>query len=78
MRAASTALGDYWVQIAITVPTGGPNVASAWPQWAYGVAHDALHFNKQVFVLYRGQDPSGNNLTAVACYYNASGFYQWV
>jgi hypothetical protein len=34
---------------------------TTWPEWAFGVAEGALHFNKKVFVVYNNQ-PFGNNL----------------
>jgi hypothetical protein len=54
--------GSRWVQVNIS--SGG--FASTWPEWAFGVAEGALHFNKKVFVVYNNQ-PFGNNLLQVLC-----------
>jgi hypothetical protein len=54
-------------QVMINAPTGG-NIwyASTWPEWAYGVAEGALHFNQQVLVTYNDV-PFGVNLLDVFC-----------
>jgi len=52
--------GSRWVQVNIS--SGG--FASTWPEWAFGVAEGALHFNKKVFVVYNNQ-LFGNNLLQV-------------
>jgi len=36
------------------------------PEWAFGVAEGALHFNKKVWVIYNNQ-PFGSNLLQVLC-----------
>ena len=54
--------GSGWVQVNIS--SGG--FASTWPEWAFGVAEGALHFNKKVFVVYNNQ-PFGNNQPHVPC-----------
>jgi hypothetical protein len=54
--------GSGWVQVNIS--SGG--FASTWPEWAFGVAEGALHFNKKVFVVYNNQ-PFGNNLLQALC-----------
>ena|SRR5262249_8610881 len=58
-RAAS---GTGEVQVNI----GSSGFASTWPEWAYGVAEGALHFNKRVLVIYNDQ-PFGFNLLKVFC-----------
>jgi hypothetical protein len=54
--------GSGWVQVNIS--SGG--FASTWPEWAFGVAEGALHFNKKVVVVYNNQ-PFGNNLLQAVC-----------
>jgi len=54
--------GSRWVQVNI----GSTGFASAWPEWAFGVAEGALHFNKKVVVVYNNQ-PFGNNLLQALC-----------
>jgi hypothetical protein len=51
-------------QVQVNISSGG--YASTWPEWAYGVAEGALHFNKKVWVIYNNQ-PFGNNLLQVLC-----------
>jgi hypothetical protein len=43
----SEGTGEYYVQISLD------DVPSRWPEWAYGVAEGALHFNKQMLLVYR-------------------------
>jgi hypothetical protein len=51
-------------QVQVNISSGG--FASTWPEWAYGVAEGALHFNKKVWVIYNNQ-PFGSNLLQVLC-----------
>ena len=37
-------------QVQVNISSGG--FASTWPEWAFGVAEGALHFNKKVWVIY--------------------------
>lgn len=60
--AGRTSTGSGQVQVNIS--SGG--FASTWPEWAFGVAEGALHFNKKVWVIYNNQ-PFGNNLLQVLC-----------
>jgi hypothetical protein len=50
--------------VQVNVPGGG--FSSQWPEWAFGVAEGALHFNKKVWVIYNNQ-PFGSNLIQVLC-----------
>lgn len=50
--------------VLLNVPSGA--YSSAWPDWAYNVAVDALHFNQQVLVAY-DTAPWGPNLYFVFC-----------
>jgi hypothetical protein len=50
--------------VQLNIGSGG--YGSIWPEWAYGVAEGALHFNKKVIVLYNDQ-PFGSNLLQVLC-----------
>ena len=50
--------------VQVNIPAGG--FSSQWPEWAYGVAEEALHFNKKVWVIYNSQ-PFGGNLIQVLC-----------
>jgi len=52
-------------QVQLNIPSGG--FSSTWPEWAYGVAEGALHFNKKVWVIYSGSSPFGANLLNVLC-----------
>lgn len=61
--AGRNSSGEGHVQINI----GSSGYNSIWPEWAYGVAESALHFNKKVFVLYNDQ-PLGSNLLEVLCW----------
>src|SRR5262252_5987826 len=54
-------------QVQVNISSGG--FASIWPEWAFGVAEGALHFNKKVWVIYNNQ-PFGSNL----CYARALRF----
>jgi hypothetical protein len=54
--------GSNYVWLAVS--SGG--FGSPWPEWAYGIAERALHFNKRLLVAYNNQ-PFGNNLLQVAC-----------
>jgi hypothetical protein len=54
--------GDGFVGIQI----GSTTWSSLWPEWAYLIAEGALHFNKQVLVMYNDQ-PFGDNLVLVVC-----------
>jgi hypothetical protein len=56
--------GAGWVQFNI----GTTGYGSIWPEWAYGIAENAIHFNKWLFVQYSGQ-PFGENLLLVYCTY---------
>ena len=58
--AGRTSPGSGWVQVSI----GSSGYASVWPEWAYGVAEGALHFNKKVLVVYNDV-PNGSNLQQV-------------
>jgi hypothetical protein len=60
--AGRNSSGSGMVQINIGL--GG--YSSIWPEWAYGVAEGALHFNRQVLIVYNNV-PSGNNLLAAYC-----------
>ena len=51
-------------QVQVNIGSGG--FASNWPEWAFGVAEGALHFNKKVLLLYNNQ-PFGSNLLQVLC-----------
>ena len=51
-------------QVQVNISSGG--FASIWPEWAFGVAEGALHFNKKVWVIYNNQ-PFGSNLLQVLC-----------
>ena len=51
-------------QVQVNTSSGG--FASTWPEWAFGVAEGALHFNKKVWVIYNDQ-PFGSNLLQVLC-----------
>ena len=51
-------------QVQIDIGSGG--YASTWPEWAFGVAEGALHFNKKIWVIYTGQ-PFGSNLLQALC-----------
>ena len=62
--AGSSSSGSTWVQVNLD---GGGGFASAWPQWAYAIARDALINNIKVWVLANG-DPFGSNLTQVLLY----------
>src|SRR5689334_7699487 len=62
--AGRTASGSTWVQFNAD---GGSGYASAWPEWAYGVARDALLTTRRVWVLSDG-DPFGANLVEVLLY----------
>jgi hypothetical protein len=44
--------------------SGGSGYGSAWPEWAFDLARDALLHGKQVRVIARG-DPYGENLVQV-------------
>ena len=64
--AGRDASGAGWVTV-------GPNNSnseydSIWPEWAYGIAENALHFNKWVEVQYNDQ-PFGENLMRVSSSY---------
>lgn len=50
--------------VQVNIPSGG--FSSQWPEWAFGVAEGALHFNKKVWVIYNNQ-PFGGNLIQVLC-----------
>ena len=50
--------------VQVNIPGGG--FSSQWPEWAFGVAEGALHFNKKVWVIYNNQ-PFGSNLIQVLC-----------
>ena len=60
--AGRTSSGSTMVQINIA--SGG--WSSNWPEWAYGVAEGALHFNRKVLVVYNNV-PSGSNLLSASC-----------
>jgi hypothetical protein len=51
-------------QVMIIVSAGA--YAGPWPDWAYNIAVQALHFNQQVLVCY-DTDPFGANLFFVYC-----------
>ncbi len=51
---------------SVQINTSSGGYGSIWPEWAYGVAEGALHFNKKVMVLYNDQ-PFGSNLLQVVC-----------
>jgi len=52
--------GDRRVQVTV----GQGSFASDWPEWAFGVAEGALHFNKKVLLTYNDR-PLGSNLLEV-------------
>ena len=54
--------GDHRVQVTV----GQGSFASDWPDWAFGVAEGALHFNKKVLLAYNDR-PLGSNLLEVDC-----------
>jgi hypothetical protein len=56
--------GDTWVQFNLD---GGGGYASAWPEWAYEIARDAMLHTVKVWVLSDG-DPFGSNLSLVLLY----------
>jgi hypothetical protein len=51
-------------QVVVSISSG--TYGSIWPEWAYGVAEGALHFNKKGAVFYNDQ-PVGSNLMQVFC-----------
>jgi hypothetical protein len=55
--------GSRWVNVLLST---GVQAFSPWPEWAYGVAEGALHFNKKVDLMYRDV-PLGSNLLWVLC-----------
>ena len=50
--------------VQVNISSGG--FGAFWPEWAYGIAEGALHFNKKVWVIYNNQ-PFGSNLLQVLC-----------
>ena len=50
----------------VQVNIGSVGFASTWPEWAFGTAEGALHFNKKVWIIYNDR-PDGNNLLQVFC-----------
>jgi hypothetical protein len=62
--AGRYASGSTWVQFNADSDGG---YASAWPEWAFGIAEEALLAGKKVWVLSNG-DPFGSNLTSVLLY----------
>ena len=60
--AGRTSSGSTMVQINIA--SGG--WSSNWPEWAYGVAEGALHFNRKVLIVHN-DEPTGSNLLAASC-----------
>jgi hypothetical protein len=52
--------------VNVLIGSTGEQAFSPWPEWAYGVAEGALHFNKKVLVMYRDV-PLGSNLMLVLC-----------
>ena len=50
----------------VAINIGSTGYSSEWPEWAYGVAEGALHFNRKVLVVYNN-DPFGSNLLQVYC-----------
>ena len=61
--AARTAVGFNVVGINV----GSSSISTDWPEWAYGVAEGAVHFNKQVLLVYNNDVPSGANILFVGC-----------
>src|SRR5262249_28065762 len=55
-----------WVSISYV---GGSQFSySIWPEWAYGVAEGALHFGKQLLLVFPANEvASGGNLTLALC-----------
>lgn len=60
--AGQDSSGDYLVQFNDTSSNTG--YSSAWPQWAFELAKDALLAGKDVWVIANG-DPFGSNLLDV-------------
>jgi hypothetical protein len=60
--AGGTIDGSHSVAVVI----GSTSYWSTWPDWAYEIAKDALHFNRQVLLMYQNQ-PTGLNLLWVYC-----------
>jgi hypothetical protein len=56
--------GSGWVSLVLDSNVG--SFGSPWPEWAYGVAEWALHFKKQMWIIYNTY-PFGNNLIQVFC-----------
>jgi hypothetical protein len=56
----SSGSGYVWVNLS----SGG--FGSPWPEWAYGIAEGALHFNKTSLVVYNSE-AFGSNLLQVFC-----------
>jgi hypothetical protein len=62
--------GNGWVKADdITFASSSRVSWSIWPEWAYGVAEGAIHFDKHLFVVYStsGDPPDGNNITLALC-----------
>jgi len=71
--AASTDIGDVIMagrnpdgSGRVLLQIGSTRFVSNWPEWAYGVAEGALHFNKKLWVYYNNE-PFGDNLLQVFC-----------
>jgi hypothetical protein len=64
--AGRDASGAGWVTVGLKI--GNNEYDSIWPEWAYGIAENALHFNKWLEVQYNDQ-PFGENLLRVSCSY---------
>lgn len=60
VQAGCMANETFYVQF-----NSGGGWASAWPEWAYAIARDALLHGKLVRVIYQGAAPYGDNLVAV-------------
>jgi hypothetical protein len=50
----------------VSIIIGSSTFASPWPEWAYTIAEDALHFSKQLLLMYNNE-PFGSNLLLVLC-----------
>jgi hypothetical protein len=53
--------------VYVKLTSGG--YSSDWPEWAYAIAENALHFNKRVMVTYNNK-PHGPDLLQVFCLKN--------
>ena len=49
--------------------SGSDGWSSRWPEWAYEPARESLLHGKQVWVIYEGDSPIGDNLLQVLIYH---------